>query len=209
MITATKNNITEWVEATYEKFKMVKKHNPSHMSSMIRTIIEKSGPIQSHIQFKRNIDDIYSTLVTMYLQGIQGIEVLYEVKNMTRNNSCLDSRQSVRNIEIFEQKTKIVQKMGILKNISSSIVKSISEWMFLSSDLQDWHKRKAKNISGVMDGSSGLDKIYQRNRSMMTDPNFSVLDDSKDSDDEIDSEMNNTVLRAKQGLATGSVNAPF
>ena len=44
---------------------------------------------------------------------------------------------------------------------------------------------------------------------MMTDPDFSVLDDSEDSDNEHDSEMNNTVLRAKRGLATGSVNAPF
>ena len=145
----------------------------------------------------------------MYLQGTQRIEVLYKVKNMTRNNSCLDSRQCVRNIEIFEQKTKIVQKMGILKNVSSSIVKAISEWMFLSGDLMDWHKRKAKNLSGVMDGSSGLDKIYQRNKSMMNDPNFSVLTESDDSDDEIDSEINNTVIRAKRGLATGSVNAPF
>ena len=81
--------------------------------------------------------------------------------------------------------------------------------MFLNGDLMDWHKRKAKNLSGVLDGPSGLDKIYQRNKSMMNDPNFSVLKESDDSYDEVDSEVNNTVLRAKRGLATRSINAPF
>ena len=208
-ITTSKNNICEWIEATYQKFKLVKKHNPSHIMSVILTIIDKSGPIQPSIKFKKNIDDIYSTLVTMYLQGTQGIEMLYEMKNMIRSNSCLDSRQCVRNIEVFEQKTKIIQKMGILKNVSASVVKNISEWLFLNGDMMDWHKRKARNLLGVLDGPSGLDKIYERNKSMMLDPNFSVIEESDDSDDEADSELNNTVLRAKRGLATGSINAPF
>ena len=44
---------------------------------------------------------------------------------------------------------------------------------------------------------------------MQADPNFSVIEESDDSDDEAESDMNNTVMRAKQGLAAGSINAPF
>ena len=45
---------------------------------------------------------------------------------------------------------------------------------------------------------------------MQADPNFSVIEESDDElDNEAESDMNNTVMRAKQGLAAGSINAPF
>ena len=54
-ITANKNNICEWIKATYKKFKLVKKHNPSHMMAVILTIIDKSGPVQPSIKFMKKI----------------------------------------------------------------------------------------------------------------------------------------------------------
>ena len=131
------------------------------MTLMIKTIIERSGPMKTHIQYKKSIDDIFSSIVQMHLQGINGLEMLYEIKGI-QNTACLESRQSVRNIEQFEMKTRLVQKMGILKNATGRIVNILAEWMFLSADLEDWLKKKARNIAKVF-STPWLDRMYQRN----------------------------------------------
>ena len=96
------------------------------MTLMIKTVIERSWPMKTHIQYKKSIDDIFSSIVQMHLQGINGLEILYEIKGI-QNTACLESRQSVRNIEQFEMKTRLVQKMGILKIATGRIVNILAE----------------------------------------------------------------------------------
>ena len=150
------------------------------MTLMIKTVIERSWPMKTHIQYKKSIDDIFSSIVQMHLQGINGLEILYEIKGI-QNTACLESRQSVRNIEQFEMKTRSVQKMGILKNATGRIVNILAEWMFLSADLEDWLKKKARNIAKVYN-TPGLDRMYQRNETTMGVAEFEILEDEDNSD---------------------------
>ena len=52
------NDICAWIDATWEKFAYVKKNHPQVMQGLLRTVINKSGPMKSHIIYKRSIRNL-------------------------------------------------------------------------------------------------------------------------------------------------------
>ena len=205
-ISAGGNNICQWIDATWEKFTYVKRHNPQVLQSLLKTVINKSGPLGTHIMFKRSMEDIYSSLVSLHLQGTKGLEILFDIKNVA-SNTCLESRQSLKNIETFERMVKVIQRMKILKNSTGELVDKLANWMFLYPDYQNWIVVRAKNVE-KSECDAGLKKMYSINQTLLEDPGYDVLG-SDDSGDEENYDLNNTMFGAKKGLASGCVDTPY
>ena len=173
-VTQSGNNICDWFSKTEKKFLQVKKNNPTVMASFIYSLKMKSGPLKIQVQGKETIEEVYNVLVQNYVQGIQGLNRLYDLNNI-KGSTALDSRICYSNIELFEKRTAVIQKLKVMKNATNELVQTLAEWMFLYQDMQDWNKFRAKQAR-VKDCESVTEKRLQKiDQSMIDDDSFDPL----------------------------------
>ena len=111
---------------------------------------------------------------------------------------------SLSNINKFLEKWGIVEKLYIQHFPTKDLVQILVEHPFLLQDQEEWFRNRSKNVALRSRNNRSVSKILSRNRSMINDPNYTVLD--SDSSSEEDSHEN-SLAKVKQSLAaTGNNN---
>ena len=106
--------------------------------------------------------------------------------------------------DIFLQKMQVVQRLNKAHYATVEIVQVLVEHLFFYQEQGDWHQKRSSNQVFRTRNNKKVNKIKCRNQSMMSDPNYSILDEDSSSEEE---EGENSLLKVKQSLAsTGNNN---
>ena len=138
-INASSNNIVHLVSRTYSKFQQVQKDSPQLMLNLFFTVKQLAGPLKIYVDTKETIEEIFSSLVTKYIRGSDGLMRLYNLKTL-RESYALDTGTSIHNIDDFIKTTGVVQQLNIIDNATDVLVSTIADCIFLQEDLQKWYK---------------------------------------------------------------------
>ena len=60
-----------------------------------------------------------------FLQGPQGVKLILDVSSISQN-TAMDPRKSFQNIEIFERRIEILQRLRIMKNADDIVTTEVA-----------------------------------------------------------------------------------
>ena len=140
-----------------------------------------------------------------YLRGTEGLETILNLEEC-KERKPLEWRSSLNNINKFLERWEVVQKLNIQHFATKDLVQILVEHLFLLQDQEEWFRKRSKNDALRPRNNRSVSKILSRNRSMINDPNYTVLD--CDSSSEEDSHEN-SLAKVKQSLVKLEIPRPL
>ena len=95
------------------------------------------------VSFKTNLGDIFEELVNMFLQGSNGVKLILDISTICQS-TAMEPRKAYQNIECFERRVEVLQRLRILKNANDEIVTELAKWLFMTPEYQRWNEYRSK-----------------------------------------------------------------
>ena len=136
-----------------------------------------------------------------YLRGTGGLETILNLEEC-KEKKPLEWRSSLNNINRFLEKWAVVQRLNIQQFATKELVEILVQHLFLLEDQEEWIRKRCKSEALRPRDNRSVSKILSRNRSMIENPNYTVLDSSSSSGED---PQENSFNKVKQSLvATGN-----
>ena len=101
------------------------------------------------------------------------------------------------------EKWAVVQRLNIQQFATKELVEILVQHLFLLEDQEEWIRKRCKSEALRPRDNRSVSKILSRNRSMIENPNYTVLDSNSSSGED---PQENSFNKVKQSLAATGNN---